>query len=98
MENIQKSEQVAVLIDWQVKLSQGGEVIEVNPMSLDPERIRFKPIYTETGALTIIVPAVSEEAAEEKAREIARHIDSVGLWGTEIWNLNGFLASIERLL
>ena len=98
MENIKNRQQIAVIIDWQVRLSRNTEVIEVRPMSFDPSRTRLKPIYLETGDLTMVVPAVSEEAAEEKARNIARHIISVGLWGTEIWDLSNFLASIERLL
>jgi hypothetical protein len=98
MENIKGKEQIAVLIDWQVKVSRDVEVIEAKPMSLNPARVRLQPIYLQTGELSMVVPAVSEEAAEEKARNIARHIVSIGLWGIEIWDLDNFLASIEHLL
>jgi hypothetical protein len=98
MENIKRREQVAVLIDWQVRVSREVEVGEVKPMNLDPNRIRLNPVYLPTGELTMVVPAVSEESAREKAGNIARHIVSVGLWGIEIWDPPEFVASIERFL
>jgi Tfp pilus assembly pilus retraction ATPase PilT len=88
----------AVLIDWQVKVSQYIEVIEVKPMSIDMSRTRLKPIFLSSGELFIVVPAVSENAAEEKAKNIARHIASAGAWGMEIFDHPVFLASIEKLL
>lgn len=98
MENIKKREQVAVLVDWQLRVSREIEVTEIKPMSLDPNRIRLNPVYLQTGDLTLVVPAVSEESAREKAENIARYIASIGLWGIEIWDPAEFLASIERFL
>jgi hypothetical protein len=98
MENVRKREQVAVLMDWQVKVSREMEVTEIKPMRLDPSRIRLNPVYLQTGDLTMIVPAASEESAREKAWNIARHIASIGLWGIEIWDPPEFLASIEEFL
>ncbi|HUI30554.1 MAG TPA: hypothetical protein VLX91_10085 [Candidatus Acidoferrales bacterium] len=98
MENIKCKQQVSVLMDWRVRISQNLEVIELRPLSLDPSRIRLMPVYLETGEMSIVVPAASKEAAEEKAKNIATQIASVGLWGTEIWDRDGFLASIESVL
>ncbi len=98
MENIRKQEQVAVLIDWQVRVTREVKVTEIRPMSLDPARVRLNPTYLEMGDLAMVVPAVSEESARERAENIARHIVSIGLWGIEIWDPPEFLASIERFL
>ncbi len=98
MENIGIKEQVGVVIDWQVKVTRTSEIIEAKPMSVEPARIRLYPVYLETGEMTMVVPAVSEEAAEEKAKNISRHVVSVGLWGEEIWDFTNFLASIEKFL
>lgn len=88
----------AIVIDWQVEVSRDIEVIGIKPMSIDMSRTRLKPIFLVTGDLSIIVPAESEDAAKEKAMRIGRHILSSGIWGLEIWDLQSFLASIEKLL
>ena len=98
MENTGNRQQVTVLTDWHVKVSQDLAITGILPMKFDPARTRLLPSYLETGEMSIIVPAVSHEAAEEKAKSIAREIASVGLWGTDIWDTASFLASIERLL
>jgi len=98
MENIEKKERNGVLIDWQVKVSRSVQVVEAKPMSVDPTRVRFLPAYSQTGEMTMVVPAETDSAAKEKANKIAHHIVSVGLWEMEIWDAAKFMASIERFL
>jgi hypothetical protein len=98
MENIERSQRAALLLDWQVRVSKDAEVTDIKVMTLDPTRLRLHPGYLETGELTMVVPAESIEAAVRKAKDIARYIGSSGLWGIEIWDQGGFLASIEQFL
>ncbi len=98
MENIMTKQQTAVLIDWQVRVTRDLDITRISPMTRDHTRVRLLPSYLETGQMSIVVPATSKEAAEEKAKNIAREVISSGLWGAEIWNSEGFLASIERFL
>lgn len=86
-----------LLVDWQVRVSRNLEVIEIRPMSLNMSRTRLKPIFLETGDLSIVIPAVSRIVAKGKAENIARHIASAGVWGMEIDHA-GFVATMERLL
>ena len=88
---------ISVLIDWQVKVSRDIKVTEIKPMSVDPTRMRFMPIFLSTGELYTIVPADTESAAVEKAEKIAQYIAAAGVWGMEIDHA-GFLATIEKLL
>jgi len=87
-----------VMIDWNVKVSQDIQVIEIKPMSRDMSRTRLKPVFLDTGELIMIVPASSEESAKEKTKSIAQHIVSSGVWGMEIWDQTSFLASIKKCL
>ncbi len=100
MENLfhGKTELVGVVIDWDVKVSRDFEVTQIRPLSLDHARNRLSPSYLPTGELHIVVPAMSEDTAKERATNIAKQIASAGFWGEEIWNFSNFLESIEALL
>jgi hypothetical protein len=73
--------------DWEVKVSRELEVIEAKQMSIDMSKTRLKPIFLFTSDLSIVVPALSEEAAKEKALNIARRIESAGVWGSDLLDL-----------
>jgi hypothetical protein len=66
-------------------------------MSVDISETHLMPVFLPSGELFIVIPAVSENAAKEKAVNVARHIASAGAWGMEI-DHDGFLPSIEKLL
>lgn len=74
--------------DWQAVISEDQEIIEVKRMGIDMCNTRLRPVYTPIGDLTIVVPAVSEEAARKKALHIAQRIASAGLWGLDLLNLS----------
>ncbi len=84
--------------DWQVKLSKDVVVLWVKQMGGDMSMLRFKPVYLPNGELLIVIPAISQESAVQKARRIAGHVASVGAWGIEIWDVQAFTSSIEALL
>lgn len=84
--------------DWQVKLTKDVVVLWAKQMGVDKSTLRFKPVYLPTGELLIVIPAISQESAVQKARRIAAYVASVGAWGMEIWDVQAFTSSIERLL
>jgi hypothetical protein len=84
--------------DWQVRLSKDLVVISAKLVGGDMARMRFKPVYVPSGELLIIVPAISQGSAVQKARRIAAHLASAGAWGAEIWDVQAFASSIENLL
>jgi len=82
-----KNSESAEVRDWQLTVSREPEVIETKQMSIDMSKTRLRPIFLSTGDLSIVVPASSEEAAKEKALNIARCIESAGVWGSDMIDL-----------
>ncbi|HUI30434.1 MAG TPA: hypothetical protein VLX91_09475 [Candidatus Acidoferrales bacterium] len=76
--------------DWQVIVSRSFDVIEMKQMSMDMSKTRLKPIFLSNGDLSIVVPATSDEAAKERASNIARRIASAGVWGMDLLDLTDF--------
>ncbi len=78
------------LSDWQVTVSQELEIIGIKQMGMEMSRTRLRPVFLSSGDLLIIIPAVSEEAASQKAMKIARRIASAGVWGMDLLDLTDF--------
>ncbi len=83
MENDSNKESIKVS-DWQVTVSQGLEVVDIKQMTIDMSKTRMKPVFLSSGDLVIIIPATSEETAQEKALKIARRIASDEIWGIDL--------------
>jgi len=81
--------------DWQVTISQSLEVVEIKQMTIDMAKTRLKPVFLASGNLVIIIPAVSDREAKERALKIARQIASDKIWGMDLLDFTDFTGDRE---
>jgi hypothetical protein len=70
--------------EWEVVVSRDIHVIEVKKMNNDMPGMWQGPLFYSSGDLNIVVPGISEEAARENAKYIARCIASAEMWGFDL--------------
>lgn len=73
--------------DWRVTVSRDHQVLEVEQLDTDMPDTRLKPIYSESGELTLVILAESRRVAENRCKRIAARISDAGLWGLDFLDL-----------